>query len=71
MFITNSITKPIHVGIELANRIAEGDLTQSLDIEEKMRLDCWPNATVNENLRSIVQHLSQYSEQIADQVKSF
>jgi methyl-accepting chemotaxis protein len=68
MFITNSITKPIHVGISLAYRIAEGDLTQSLDIDRKDEVGLLAKALnkVNHNLRSIVEHLSQYSEQIAD-----
>lgn len=68
MIITNSITRPIHVGIEMANQIAEGDLTQTLDISRKDEVGVLANALnkVSENLRSIVLHLSQYSEQIAN-----
>jgi methyl-accepting chemotaxis protein len=66
--ITRSITKPIHTGIEIANRIAEGDLTQTFELERKDEVGILAGALnkVSQNLRSIIGHLSSYSSNIAD-----
>lgn len=67
-FLTNSITKPIHKGIEIAYKIAEGDLTQELDIERKDEVGMLAESLnkVSQNLRSIVTYLSENSNLIAD-----
>jgi methyl-accepting chemotaxis protein len=66
--ITRSITQPIHKGIEIANRIAEGDLSQTFDLNRKDEVGILADALnkVSLNLRSIIGHLSQYSQHIAD-----
>jgi methyl-accepting chemotaxis protein len=68
MFITRSITKPIHQGIEIANYIAEGDLTKNLELERKDEVGILASALnkVSQNFRTIISHLSQYSQSIAD-----
>jgi methyl-accepting chemotaxis protein len=67
-FLTSSITRPIHKGIEIAHKIAEGDLTQELDIERKDEVGMLAEALnkVSQNLRSIVTYLSENSNLIAD-----
>jgi methyl-accepting chemotaxis protein len=69
-FLTNSITRPIHKGIELAHRIAEGDLTQELDLEldRKDEVGILTDALnkVSQNLRSIIGYLSENSQIISD-----
>jgi methyl-accepting chemotaxis protein len=66
--ITRSITKPIHSGIEIANRIAVGDLTQTIDVNRKDEVGILSQALnkVSLNLRTIIGHLSEYSQNIAD-----
>jgi methyl-accepting chemotaxis protein len=68
VYITRSIARPIHEGIELANRIAEGDLSQNIALDRKDEIGILAGALnkVNQNLRVIVQHLSEYSENIAE-----
>jgi methyl-accepting chemotaxis protein len=67
-FLTNSITRPIHKGIELAHRIAEGDLTQELDLDRKDEVGILTDALnkVSQNLRSIIGYLSENSQIISD-----
>jgi methyl-accepting chemotaxis protein len=66
-FITNSITKPIHAGIEVANRIAEGDLTQDFDLDRMDEVGILASALnkVSQNLRSIIGYLSDNSKIIS------
>jgi methyl-accepting chemotaxis protein len=66
-YITNSITKPIHAGITVANKIAEGDLTQDLDIDREDEVGILGAALnkVSQNFRSIVGYLSENSKIIA------
>jgi methyl-accepting chemotaxis protein len=66
--ITRSITKPIHTGIEIANRIAEGDLTQTFELDRKDEVGILAGALnkVSQNLRSIIGHLSSYSSNISE-----
>jgi len=66
-FITNSITKPIHAGIEVANRIAEGDLTQNFDLDRLDEVGILATALnkVSQNLRSIIGYLSDNSKIIS------
>lgn len=67
-YLTNSITKPIHEGIAIAHRIADGDLTQELDLNRKDEVGILADALnkVSQNLRSIVTYLSDNSKLIAD-----
>jgi methyl-accepting chemotaxis protein len=67
-YITNSITKPIHKGIEIAHKMADGDLTQELDIDRKDEIGMLAEALnkVGQNLRSIIGYLSENSMRIAE-----
>jgi methyl-accepting chemotaxis protein len=67
-FLTNSITRPIHKGIEIAHLIAEGDLTQELDVNRKDEIGVLAEALnkVSQNLRSIVTYLSENSNTITN-----
>lgn len=65
--LTNSITRPIHKGIQIAHQIAEGDLTQELDVNRKDEVGMLADALnkVSQNLRSIVTYLTENSNSIA------
>jgi methyl-accepting chemotaxis protein len=62
-FITRSITAPIQRSIEVAHLLAEGDLTQKLDLSRKDEIGILANAlnSVGENLQAIIKNLSEYS----------
>jgi len=66
--LTTSITKPIRKGINLAAAIADGDLSQSIDIDRKDEVGELVHALnqVTQNLRDIVVNLSDNSKIIAD-----
>ncbi len=66
--ITQSITAPIHRGIQVAHLIAEGDLTQKLDIDRKDEIGILAEALnkVSMNLRSIIGHLVENSSLIEE-----
>jgi methyl-accepting chemotaxis protein len=66
-FITNSITKPIHEGILMAAKIAEGDLTQVINLDRKDEVGLLADAMnkVSQNLRSIIGYLSENSRIIS------
>lgn len=66
--LTNSITKPIHKGIQIAHQIADGDLTQSLDVNRQDEVGMLAEALnkVSQNLRSIVTYILENSNTIAD-----
>ena len=66
-FITNSITKPIHQGIAVAHKMAEGDLTQNFDLEREDEVGILAAALnkVSQNLRSIISYLSENSKIIS------
>lgn len=65
--INKSIAKPIHDSIEIANRLADGDLTQKLDINRKDEVGLLGIALnkVSQNLRGIISRLSENSSTIA------
>jgi len=67
-FLTNSITQPIHKGINIAHMIAEGDLTQELDLDRKDEVGELADALnkVSHNLRKIISYLSENSDTISD-----
>jgi methyl-accepting chemotaxis protein len=66
-FITNSITKPIHLGIAVAHKMAEGDLTQNFDLDREDEVGILATALnkVSQNLRSIISYLSENSKIIS------
>jgi methyl-accepting chemotaxis protein len=66
-FLTNSITKPIHAGIVIASKIADGDLTQEFDLDRKDEVGMLADALnkVSQNLRSIIGYLSENSKVIS------
>jgi methyl-accepting chemotaxis protein len=63
-FITTSITKPIYNGIVIANKIADGDLTESLDISRKDEVGMLADALnkVSQNFRAIITYLHENSK---------
>ena len=66
--IVRSIALPITAGINLANRIAGGDLSQSLEMERKDEVGLLITALnkVSKSLQSIIKHLMEYSDIIAE-----
>ena len=66
-FITNSITRPIHQGIAVAHKMAEGDLTQNFDLDREDEVGILASALnkVSQNLRSIISYLSENSKIIS------
>lgn len=67
-FLTTSIIRPIYQGINMAHLIAEGDLTQELDLSRKDEVGVLADALnkVSQNLRSIVSYITENSNSIAD-----
>jgi methyl-accepting chemotaxis protein len=66
--LTSTITRPIKKGIDLANLLAEGDLTQIIEIERKDEVGNLTHALnrVAQNLRNIIYNLSENSKIIAE-----
>lgn len=66
--LTSTITRPIRKGIDLANLLAEGDLTQIIEIERKDEVGVLTHALnrVAQNLRDIIFNLSENSKIIAE-----
>lgn len=66
--ITRSITQPILAGIEMANKIAEGDLSQKISVDRKDEIGRLAESmnAVSLNLREIVSHLSSNAEIISN-----
>lgn len=69
--LTASITRPIKKGIMLANSLAEGDLSQEIDIDRKDEVGELADALnqVTQNLRNIIMNLSENSRIIAESSK--
>ncbi|MDP4209050.1 MAG: methyl-accepting chemotaxis protein [Bacteroidota bacterium] len=67
-FITISIARPIDEGIKVAHKIADGDLTQQLDIDREDEVGMLASAMnkVSQNLRSMIGYVSENSRIIAD-----
>ena len=61
LLITRSITRPIHKGVELAMALSKGDLTQTLEIEQKDEIGDLVNAlnSMASNLRSMFQDITR------------
>lgn len=68
IIIVQSIARPIEVGINMANRIAKGDLSQSIEVDRKDEVGLLINALnkVSQSLQSIIRHLMEYSDIIAE-----
>lgn len=66
--LTNTITQPIKMGINMANSLAEGDLTQMIEISRKDEVGVLTHALnqVAQNLRDIIHNLSENSKIIAE-----
>jgi methyl-accepting chemotaxis protein len=66
--LTVSITRPINKGISMANFLAEGDLTQVIEVNRKDEVGLLAHALnqVAENFRGIIFNLSENSRVIAE-----
>ncbi len=66
--LTVTITRPIKKGIEMANSLAEGDLTQVIEIKRKDEVGLLAHALnqVAGNFRDIIHNLSENSKIIAE-----
>lgn len=66
--LTKYIAGPIVAGIEIANKIADGDLTQQFDLDRKDEVGLLAMAMnkVSQNMRGIVTRLSENSNIIAE-----
>jgi methyl-accepting chemotaxis protein len=66
--ITISIVVPIERGIQLAHRMAEGDLTQVIEVQREDEVGILTNALnrLNEQFRSIISEIAQNADNIAE-----
>ncbi|MGC8824579.1 MAG: HAMP domain-containing methyl-accepting chemotaxis protein [Bacteroidales bacterium] len=66
--ITISIVVPIERGIQLAHRMAEGDLTQVIEVEREDEVGILANALnrLNQQLRAIISEIAKNADDIAD-----
>ncbi|MGC8803755.1 MAG: methyl-accepting chemotaxis protein, partial [Bacteroidales bacterium] len=66
--ITISIVVPIECGIQLAHRMAEGDLTQVIEVEREDEVGILANALnrLNQQLRAIISEIAKNADDIAD-----
>jgi methyl-accepting chemotaxis protein len=68
VLITQSITRPINAGIFVANRIAQGDLTNKIDVDRQDEVGMLSNSLnmVNDHLQEIISNISANADTIAD-----
>jgi methyl-accepting chemotaxis protein len=68
MLITQSITRPIKAGIYVANKIAEGDLTNKINVDRQDEVGMLAESLnkVNDNLQQIISNISTNADFIAD-----
>lgn len=66
--LTVTITRPIKKGIDMANSLAEGDLTKVIEINRKDEVGLLAHALnqVSENFRDIINNLAENSRIIAE-----
>ncbi len=66
--ITQSITKPLYKGVDFANKIAAGDLTVKLDVDQKDEVGKLAIAltTMTDKLREVIESIMSGAENIAD-----
>ncbi|MDY0268589.1 HAMP domain-containing methyl-accepting chemotaxis protein [Trichloromonas sp.] len=67
IFITRAITKPIFKGVKFAEMIAEGDLTQRLDIVQKDEIGQLAHAlnTMVDKLKDVVANVQSAADNVA------
>jgi methyl-accepting chemotaxis protein len=68
LVITQSITKPLYKGVYFANKIADGDLTVKLDVDQKDEIGKLAIALtgMTEKLREVIESIMSGAENIAD-----
>ncbi len=66
VMISNSISRPLVKGVEITNKIAEGDLTQIIELDRKDEVGVLINSInrISSNLQKIVKQLKSSSSQI-------
>jgi len=66
-FITQNLLKPIHKSVAFANQVAEGDLTATIDIDQKDEIGQLASALSNmvSKLQDIVTHIKSGSDNLA------
>ncbi len=66
--LTRSITRPISRAVEIAQRVAEGDLTSRIDVESNDEIGKLLAAlrTMNANLRSLIRGARENSKKVSD-----
>jgi methyl-accepting chemotaxis protein len=64
--LTRSITRPLKRAVELADRVAEGDLTSTIDVQSRDELGQLASALkrMNDNLKGIVAEVRESTEAI-------
>jgi len=69
--LTNAITRPIKKGIDMANSLADGDLTQMIEIDRTDEIGVLTHALnqVGQNFRDIINNLSENSRIIEESSK--
>ncbi len=66
-FITRMIVKPLQMGVQFAELVADGDLTQSIALDQKDEIGVLANAlnSMTENLHNVMNQIQQAAEQVA------
>ena len=67
LIITRAIVKPLAVSVEFAQAVAEGDLTQKIDLDQLDEIGALANALnhMSENLNSVMSGIQEASVQVA------
>jgi methyl-accepting chemotaxis protein len=65
--LTRGITRPVTLGVAFARKLAEGDLTQTLDVDQKDEIGVLASAMkqMAEKLREVVGEVQAASDQVA------
>ena len=66
-FITRMIVKPIQLGVVFAQQVAKGDLTQTINLDQKDEIGQLASALnfMSKNLNEVLSSISQSSDQVA------
>ncbi|MDX9753425.1 MAG: methyl-accepting chemotaxis protein, partial [bacterium] len=67
IFITRKIVKPLQMGVKFAECVAGGDLTQTIDLDQKDEIGILANSlnAMSENLHTVMNQIQQSAEQVA------
>lgn len=67
VFITRMIVKPLQMGVQFAELVAEGDLTQTIELNQKDEIGVLANAlnAMSANLHNVMNQIQQSAEQVA------